>query len=291
MRTFLRLYRVLAAGLMAAPLLADVNAAIRYLEEEVPKWKRENGCYSCHNNGDGARALMLLKGYGYKVSGEALKDTLEWLREPAKWEPKTLARVQFTATLRGAATVGLVGDGKALIAAADLLAADQSADGSWKIDEALVGAPATYGAFLATQVARASLEEIDRRRYANAIEKATKWFAANKPKSALDAAAHFAATGDKESLAILMGFQGKDGAWINEPFDTAVALIALSNAAPGEEIRERIARGRAWLLGKQVEAGGWPPTTRPAGGSSYAQHISTTAWAALALAATRERTE
>src|SRR4051794_38197216 len=31
--------------------------AIHYLAREVPAWNREHHCFSCHNNGDAARAL------------------------------------------------------------------------------------------------------------------------------------------------------------------------------------------------------------------------------------------
>ena len=31
--------------------------AVRYLAGEVPKWPVNNKCFSCHNNGDAARAL------------------------------------------------------------------------------------------------------------------------------------------------------------------------------------------------------------------------------------------
>ena len=30
--------------------------AVAFLAAEVPRWFRENKCYSCHNNGDAARA-------------------------------------------------------------------------------------------------------------------------------------------------------------------------------------------------------------------------------------------
>ena len=46
----------LAACAEAPPASTPVPAedalerAIAWLAEEVPSWKRENGCYSCHNN-------------------------------------------------------------------------------------------------------------------------------------------------------------------------------------------------------------------------------------------------
>ena len=49
-----------------------------------------------------------------------------------------------------------------------------------------------------------------------------------------------------------------------------------------------IVRGRAFLLTQQQPDGSWIETTRPPGNVSYAQRISTTGWATLALLATRE---
>jgi hypothetical protein len=48
-----------------------------------------------------------------------------------------------------------------------------------------------------------------------------------------------------------------------------------------------IQRGRAYLLSSQQGDGSWPETTRPRGAESYAQRLSTTGWATLALLATR----
>jgi hypothetical protein len=48
-----------------------------------------------------------------------------------------------------------------------------------------------------------------------------------------------------------------------------------------------IDRGRAYLLESQLADGSWPETTRPAGAESYAHRVSTTAWATMALLATR----
>jgi hypothetical protein len=48
-------------------------------------------------------------------------------------------------------------------------------------------------------------------------------------------------------------------------------------------LRPSIERAHAYLVGAQNGDGSWPETTRPPGGESYAQRISTTAWALLAL--------
>src|SRR5262245_15306064 len=47
----------------AEPLRAQASnaeaRAVTFLTREVPRWKSENDCYSCHNNGDAARALLV----------------------------------------------------------------------------------------------------------------------------------------------------------------------------------------------------------------------------------------
>src|SRR4051794_20161530 len=63
-----------------------VVRAVRFLEQEVPAWHRDNHCFSCHNNGDGARALYEAKRNGIRVSDAALNDTSSWLDRPDKWE-------------------------------------------------------------------------------------------------------------------------------------------------------------------------------------------------------------
>jgi hypothetical protein len=58
--------------------------------------------------------------------------------------------------------------------------------------------------------------------------------------------------------------------------------IARSTYRP-EELLEAIAKGKAFIESQQRPDGCWPETTRPAGQESYAQRISTTGWALLAL--------
>ena len=173
---------------------SGLESALRYLEAEVPRWKRENGCHSCHNNGDGARALLIAKSLGFRVKEEVLADSLEWLNSPSKWEPKALARVQFTSALVAALNTALVTDRKPLLEAAALLAGDQSANGSWQVEtEGTLGSAVTYGPALATHLAREALEFADEAKYKGAIEKAGAWLAALKPETPLDAAAHYLA--------------------------------------------------------------------------------------------------
>ncbi len=74
-----------------------VEKALQFLAGEVAAWERDNHCYSCHNNGDGARALMM--------AGRDLDaGTLAWLESPQQWDQKAkspgasdlkLARLQF----------------------------------------------------------------------------------------------------------------------------------------------------------------------------------------------------
>jgi len=58
-----------------------------------------------------------------------------------------------------------------------------------------------------------------------------------------------------------------------------LALLTVRNA----ESTQMISRAKDYLVGSQNSDGSWPETTRPPNGESYAQRISTTAWALLAL--------
>src|SRR5580700_486419 len=140
MRTTLRL--VIPILLFASsPARAQSRAtlrAINYLVREVPRWSKENGCFSCHSNGDGARALYVAQQAGYRVPKSALADTTRWLLAPAGWDhnranpafgDKKLARIQFAAALAQAYDAGIVRDRAELVAAAESLLPYQEADG------------------------------------------------------------------------------------------------------------------------------------------------------------------
>ena len=92
--------------------------AVGYMQEAVPHWPMENHCFSCHNNGDGARALLLAYRMKYTVPAASLEGTLDWLQKPNEWGQsgttgfgdEKLARIQFGAALVDALDAGVVSD-------------------------------------------------------------------------------------------------------------------------------------------------------------------------------------
>ncbi len=295
------------------PARESLDRALKFLSREVPQWSTKNKCYSCHNNGDAARALFVAARFGRRVEPKALADTLQWLQKPQDWKhnggegvysDKKLATLQFAASLAEAVESGLVKDRAPLLNAAGLLAGYQESDGSWIIDaEGTVGSPVTYGSFLATAMGRRVLNAADDERFRERIIKADHWLRAAKPKTVLDAAATIIGLGSSsdeaalaqraQSLKLIVEGQNTSGGWgpfvssRAEAFDTAVVLLALSSTPLDNRHREMISRGRQYLIEKQFDDGSWPETTRPAGADSYAQRISTTGWATLALLATQ----
>lgn len=294
-----------------------LRRAVGWLASEVPRWRREHPCYSCHNNGDGTRALIAAAGAGLIDLG-GVEDTLAWLRAPERWvlnaedggvKDLPLSRIQFSAALARLTSEGAADQG-ALGRAAALLVADQRADGSWPISATSnVGSPSGYGTPLATAVARSVLRAVGTDAAREAVARADTWFRQSDPAAVLEASATLlglevaadpdAARVRRQALAILVAGQGRDGGWgpyttaPSEPFDTAVAVLALQmlEGAPGLAgpvlspiaVRESIDRGRAYLVAAQSDDGSWPETTRPALQESYSQRVSTTAWAVLAL--------
>ena len=306
MRIFLLLF-VLAISI-AEVMREDSpeGKAIAFLTREVPAWSRDNGCFSCHNNGDAARALYAASRKGHRIPAEALAETTAWVREPHRWKEnkgdpgfsdKRLANVQFAASLLAAFETGHVRDRRPLEAAARMLIADQDGDGSWKIDTgATLGSPATYGTPLATWMALRVLKQSNLAGTRAAMQNADRWLRRLKPNNLLAAATLLlASAGDStECLRLIRRAQTRDGGWgpyadsPPEAFDTAMVLLALAEARGKPGVAESIRRGGAFLVAQQNSDGSWPATTRPSGSESYAQMMSTTGWATLALLATRE---
>jgi len=312
-----------------APAKSAVELAVAFLAVEVPKWHGENRCYSCHNNGDAVRALVRAAATGGLKDRASLSETLAFLSKPDAWDangpdgpfkdPK-LQRIQFAAALVAAGRAGLIADRASLKVAAALVAELQEADGHWQTDApGTVGSPVTYGPGLATLLASETLAVADPAQYRKALARSRTWFEQTEPKSVLDTAATLwalagksgeaAAARRKQCLDLLARGRSTDGGWgpfANSPpevFDTAVVVLALSaqpagalspgaspiTVSPNAAPRDWLAGGRGYLLSAQEPDGGWPATTRPPGVDSYAQRISTSGWALLALLAAPAR--
>jgi hypothetical protein len=292
--------------------LSPEERAIAFLEREVPRWSRENKCFSCHNNGDAARALYAAIRWKQPVAAATLADTSQFLSQPESWDhngvdaefsDKRLARLQFAAALAAAARTDRIANKQVLVRAADLIAADQDADGSWPADAAGgVGSPVTYGRPLATAIALDVLRRADPARFARPIGRAEDWLARLPVKNTLAASAVLLAQHQRDAAAplvrraisLLREGQSADGGWgpfVSAPpevFDTAVAVLALSRWIASPAAASMIERGRSFLIAAQLPDGSWPETTRPPGAESYAQRLSTTGWATLALLDSRD---
>jgi hypothetical protein len=208
---------------------------------------------------------------------------------------RNLALYQFAAALAAANDAGIPNLRTALSEAAQLLASAQAANGSWHVDDGggAPGSPVTWGTTLATYFVRRTL--LLEGNHSQAASRAEKYLRTINPRYLVDEAAVLLALPADPAIrtravARLAREQTSDGGWgpsagaPAEVFDTAVAVLALR--AAGE--RQLIARSRQFLIRAQQPYGGWTETTRPSGSQSYAQHISTTAWATLALSATAD---
>ena len=91
------------------------------------------------------------------------------------------------------------------------------------------------------------------------------------------------------ALDLIRKGQSTEGGWgpfaqsPPQAFDTALALLALDRHRDQDGVLAMIKKGRAYLASIQQDDGSWTETTRPSGNESYAQRLSTTGWAAMAL--------
>jgi len=206
---------------------------------------------------------------------------------------KKLALYQFAAALTSAVEARVPAAREALTEATQLLIGAQAADGSWQVEDDgdAAGSPVTWGTTLATYFGRRTLTAHGG--HEQQQKRAEAYLRAVRPRYTQDEAAvllAFPADASIRERAVkrFAREQTSDGGWgpregtPAEVFDTAIVLLAL--ASSGET--SLIPKGREFLLRTQQSSGGWPETTRPSGSQSYAQHISTTAWATLALLAT-----
>ena len=141
--------------------------AVAYLAGEVPAWRRDHPCYSCHNNGDAARALVAAwqparrcsRGPRRHAAAGSRTGAMGDATAAAKAAPTTSAwRASSSRTRRRRLTRRRWCRKTAVDAAAAIVAADQQPDGSWRLDSSdSIGSPATYGTALATVFARRTL--------------------------------------------------------------------------------------------------------------------------------------
>jgi hypothetical protein len=292
------------------PAAVAERKGVEFLSKDVPGWYKQNGCFSCHNNGDAARALYLASRKGYRIKDSVLADTTDWLQRPQTWDDnqgdpgfsdQRLADVQFAAALATAMEVGRVQAMEPLAIATRRLLKQQGADGSWPIDSSnTLGSPATYGVPLATYMAVRVLQRVETVEAKAAMKKAEQWLESSVPMNTVfnaamllqalkDTNGETARSKRERALQLLQASQTSDGGWgpyadaPPEVFDTAMVLLALAPMREKPEIALMIQRGRKFLAANQYDDGSWPETTRPSGNESYAQRLSTTGWAVIAL--------
>ncbi len=280
----------------------------RWLVREVAAWPREHTCYSCHNSGDAARVLYLMRRRGIAIQLDSIEATTDWLRHPQRWQQsgpagefrdQQLEAIQF----RLAAAAG-VSAGDRLDELLTPLLAQQADDGRWPVaEQALLGSPIVYGTHLATAMIIRELRRSPKPALREARRRAEIWLAAGPPRNVvtasavlwgLDGSAQAAAANRARQL--LLKAQNADGGWgpffqsRSTVFDTALAVIALSGTDSAAAV-DAARQGRRFLLSEQAEDGSWPETTRGSERESYAHRVSTTAWALHALLLTSRQQE
>jgi hypothetical protein len=218
-------------------------------------------------NGEMVRALVIAGAKGHDI-GTSIDAALPFLKSPAQWPERE--RIALAHALAAAERHGRAASTD-LAAAAKLLTADQNQDGS-------------FGSILDTWRARHTLIEsgmqpdevwiilIDR--WVRSISQIDTTHDAAAVLLALDLSGDVMADNLRRStLSYLRNAQTKEGGWGPTPsdkptiIDTALAVMALSvlDAEPRvarstfrpEELKEAIARGKAYLVSQQQPDGSW----------------------------------
>lgn len=292
-------------------LTASIERAVAYLAAETPKWRTEHRCASCHHQGAAARALLSARAKGWLDRNAPLENSLEWFAAPEKWKDNhgdplasdhALAELQFGASLFASAELFPQRMKAPLADLAKMLAARQDAKGQFELEHSEgLPTPITLGPILLTGMARRVLES-QGEAYAEPARRAREWLAAQSPRNPFEASSLLLALDGvdektapkvaevrRAARAKLLDAAHPDGGFgpyassPAEPFDTALALLALSRDAESAQHAELIARAKEKLLTWQLDDGSFAETTRPSGGVSYAHRVATTAWALEAL--------
>ena len=78
-------FSTLPAVLNAAEPGQAMRRAYDYLSIESLSWSRENGCFSCHNDGDAFRALLAYRKEPQAFPALPWQSLLNWLDRPEEW--------------------------------------------------------------------------------------------------------------------------------------------------------------------------------------------------------------
>ena len=252
------------------PVTIAAIRAVDYLKKQVNAKSPD---------GEAIRALVIAGAKKYDT-GAALDPVLPFLKSPAKW-PKA-DRIALGHALAAAERHGKAASTD-LAAAAKLLTGDQQQDGS-------------FGSILDTWRARQTLVEsgmqpddvwiilIDR--WVRGISQIDTTREVAAALLALDLSSDVMADNlRRTSLSYIRNAQSKDGGWgpkADKPTitDTSLAVLALSvldgdprmarSTYRPEELKDAIARGKAYLASQQRPDGGWAES-------------GSTPWALLAL--------
>ena len=142
--TFVALLCGLATARGDDRLAEPERRAVDFLAREAAAWPAENECFSCHNNGDGARAVYAAVKLGYESPRARLRDTTDWLSRPGDWRrtetpaefrDDRLSAIQFSAALVSAVDAACIKDPRALAAAAPVGPPQPNAPGTGHGDE------------------------------------------------------------------------------------------------------------------------------------------------------------
>jgi hypothetical protein len=282
----------------------------QFLRREVVRWTTENGCRSCHNQGDATRVLLQTSPRADWFNSEPFQPTIAWLLKPSGWNDnqgdpqfndKQLATLQFTTALAALTAAQPTNQHReALREATRMLLSFQSADGSWPVHTGgTVGSPLTYGSVLATAQAIDALRQLDGDEALQPIRKAESFLMSCNTGSVVNLAGVLLGLEGRQGNEIaerrsecatkLIDAQHRSGGWGPYPgykpevFDTAIAVVALRTSDPRDEVQDAIELGQKYLVQQQQDDGSWIETTRPDPQESYAHRVSTSAWATLAL--------
>jgi hypothetical protein len=264
--------------------------SIAFLEDEGVSWMNDRKCASCHHAPLTIWTLNEAQSSGYAVDESVLDDITSWafadddrakvlVVSPTK-EPTVLSQAPMMLAL-ASGSIRKVDDniraGYARLVAR--VVTEQSAEGTWGLP---VGGrpPLADNNEIMTiwTVLALSAKDLPNEVAAANREKARKWLSENPrgeshqsqiARLLLDQ--HFATPRNELQPAIdrLLALQNADGGWNqiaergSDAYATGQTLYALGRAGENAANNAAVAKGQAWLVGKQLADGSWNMMPRP----------------------------